>query len=98
MTIHVVRSGETLDSIAALYGVDPALLGSANDWAEQMEDEEPQEITREQFMERMELESIEVRADGSFQFWFGDGDLFYGHSIWVSGDLKNGPNDAAMEG
>ena len=31
MTIHVVRSGETLDSIAALYGVDPALLGSAND-------------------------------------------------------------------
>ena len=49
-------------------------------------------------MERMELESIEVRADGSFQFWFGDGDLFYGHSIWVSGDLENGPNDAAMEG
>ncbi len=31
MTIHVVRSGETLDAIAARYGVDPALLGAAND-------------------------------------------------------------------
>ena len=79
------------------YAADE-LLSTANDWAGQMEDEEPQEVTREQFVERMELESIEVRADGSFQFWFGDGDLFYGHSIWVSGDLENGPNDAAMEG
>ena len=79
------------------YAADE-LLSTANDWAGQMEDEEPQEITREQFVERMELESIEVRADGSFQFWFGDGDLFYGHSIWVSGDLENGPDDASMEG
>lgn len=31
MTIHVVQSGETLDAIAARYGVDPALLGAAND-------------------------------------------------------------------
>ena len=28
MTIHVVRSGETLDAIAAQYGVDPAQLGA----------------------------------------------------------------------
>ena len=74
------------------------LLVSANDWAEQLEDEEPQEITREQFMERMELESIEIRADGSFEFWFADGDMFYGHSIHVSGDMENGPDDASMEG
>ena len=74
------------------------LLASANDWAEQMEDEEPQEITREQFMDRMELESIEIRADGSFEFWFADGDMFYGHSIHVSGDMENGPDDAGMEG
>ena len=30
MTIHVVRAGETLDAIAAQYGVDPAQLGAAN--------------------------------------------------------------------
>ena len=75
------------------------LLASANDWNQEMEEDgETPTITREQFMERMELESIEVMADGSFQFWFADGDLFYGHSIWVSGDLENGPSKASIEG
>ena len=69
------------------------LLDCANDWAE---DEE--EITREQFIQRMELESIEIRADGSFEFWFADGDMFYGHSIHVSGDMEHGPDRADMEG
>lgn len=73
------------------YAADD-LLVSANDWAED------EEITREQFIQRMELESIEIRADGSFEFWFADGDMFYGHSIHVSGDMENGPDDAAMEG
>ena len=31
MTIHVVRPGETLGSVAAHYGVDPVQLGAAND-------------------------------------------------------------------
>ena len=31
MTIHVVRAGETVDAIAAYYGVDPTLLRSDND-------------------------------------------------------------------
>ena len=68
------------------------LLASANDWAEDGE------ITREQFIQRMELESIEIRADGSFEFWFADGDMFYGHSIHVSGGMENGPDRADMEG
>ena len=70
------------------------LLDLANDWAENVEEE----VTEEQFMERMELESIEIRGDGSFEFWFSDGDMFYGHSIHVSGDLENGPDEAQMEG
>jgi len=75
------------------YAADE-LLDTANDWAQ----EEAEPITREGFLERMELESIEVREDGSFDFWFSDGELFYGHSIRVSGDLENGPSDADMEG
>ncbi len=70
------------------------LLDSANDWAE--DGEEP--ITREQFMERMEPESVEIRADGSFEFWFADGEMFYGHSIHVTGNLEKGPDFAQMEG
>lgn len=69
------------------------LTGLANDWAE-----DPSEITKKQFADRLELESIEVREDGGFQFWFGDGELFYGHSIWVSGDVEHGPDGADMEG
>ena len=53
-------------------------------------------VTRELFTERMELESIEIRGDGRFEFWFGNGDT--GCSIRVSGDLENGPKDAGMEG
>ena len=75
------------------------LLELANDWSQDMDDEgEAVEVTREQFMERMELESIEVRADGGFEFWFADGEMFYGHSIHVSGNLTDGPGTAQMEG
>lgn len=77
------------------YAADE-LVSLANDWAEG--DEEAEEITREQFMERMEPESIEVRADGAFEFWFADGEMFYGHSIHVTGDLEKGPGTAQMEG
>ena len=93
----LLASAADWDKRVREYAADD-LLASANDWAEQMEDEEPQEITREQFMDRMELESIEIRADGGFHFWFADGDMFYGHSIHVSGDLEHGPDEASMEG
>ena len=95
---EVLQKAKTLLSGAAdwderirAYAADD-LLASANDWAEDGE------ITREQFIQRMELESIEIRADGSFEFWFADGDMFYGHSIHVSGGMENGPDDASMEG
>ncbi len=73
------------------------LLERANQWAEDT-DGQDEPVTRERFMERMELESIQVTGSGSFEFWFNDGDRFYGHSIYVSGDLENGPNKAEMEG
>jgi len=76
------------------------LLENARDWAEDAseEEEDPPELTEEDFMRRMELQSIEVREDGSFDFWFGDGDLFWGHSIRVSGSMDEGPTGADMEG
>jgi len=76
------------------------LLENARNWAEDAseEEEDPEELTEEDFMERMEPQSIELREDGSFDFWFGDGDLFWGHSIRVSGSMDEGPTDADMEG
>ena len=75
------------------------LLEQANDWAQDAaEGEEPEEITREQFMERMELDAVQISAGGSFEFWFNDGDLFWGHAIHVTGSLDQGPESAQMEG
>ena len=71
------------------------LLELKNDsWLE--EDEE--ELDAEKFEARLELESIEVRPDGEFCFWFEDGDLFWGHSITVEGTLEGGPEQADIQG
>ena len=77
------------------------LLEQANDWAQDAagnEDGEPEEITREQFMERLELDAVQISADGRFEFWFNDGEMFWGHSIHVTGSLDQGPESAQMEG
>ena len=49
-------------------------------------------------MSRMELDAVQIYEDGAFDFWFNDGDLFWGHSIHVTGSLESGPEDAQMEG
>jgi hypothetical protein len=46
----------------------------------------------------LKLESITVYPDDSFEFWHNDGDLFWGHSILVSGSLSEGPTDAEVPG
>ena len=73
------------------------LLETANDWAADGE-RESAPLTREQFMERMELDAVQVDSQGGFQFWFNDGEMFWGHAICVSGSLTEGPTDAQMEG
>ena len=87
------------------YAADE-LLELANDWAEstvyeeesEAAEEDEQLVSREQFMERMELESIQAQEDGEFEFWFLDGDMFYGHSIHVTGNVEDGPDWADIEG
>lgn len=77
------------------------LLELANDWEQDSagnEEREPEEITAEQFMERMELDAVQIYGDGAFEFWFNDGDLFWGHAIHVTGSLDRGPEKAQMEG
>jgi hypothetical protein len=61
-------------------------------------DEGEAELTAEEFVERATVESIKVSPDGKFEFWYNDGDLFWGHSIMVSGSLEEGINDAGIHG
>ncbi|MDQ8192693.1 DUF2262 domain-containing protein [Roseibacillus persicicus] len=55
-------------------------------------------MTEAQFMRKMKLESITVEDDGGFDFWFEDGDIFWGHSIEVRGDQERGFFDAGFHG
>jgi hypothetical protein len=56
------------------------------------------ELTPDEFEVRMRLESITVNADGSFDFWHNDGDLFCGHWIQILGNLSEGPTHADIPG
>ncbi len=55
-------------------------------------------LTASEFAARMEIESIWVASDGSFEFWYADGDLFWGHAIEIRGALSEGPTDATIAG
>jgi hypothetical protein len=56
------------------------------------------ELTAHDFQARMNLVSITVGGGGRFEFWHEDGDLFWGHSIQISGNLKDGVTDANIPG
>lgn len=72
-----------------------SLLDIKNDtW---LEDDEA-ELTADQFLSRIILETISIASDGDFEFWYNDGDLFGGHSIVVRGNLELGPIEACTEG
>lgn len=61
-------------------------------------DEGESAVTMSEFAARMQIESISIDVGGSFEFWFADGDLFFGHAIRVSGTLAQGPTDAGIAG
>ncbi len=76
------------------YAVEKLLELKNGNWLG--EGESP--LTAKQFLKRMTLETISVDADGSFDFWHNDGDLFLGHSIQIRGNLTDGPTCADIPG
>ena len=60
--------------------------------------EDEAELTPKEFKARMKLLSISVSSNGRFEFWHDDGDLFWGHSLQISGNLKDGLLDADIPG
>ncbi len=76
------------------YAADELLALKNESWLD--EDEHP--VSRDQFLDRLKLESIGVDEDGGFEFGFDDGDLFWDHEILVSGDLNSGPTSASISG
>lgn len=60
--------------------------------------EGPHQLTATDFVDSMKLESIAVYPESEFEFWHNDGDLFWGHSVFISGSLSDGPTDANILG
>ncbi len=65
--------------LAEEFAVDQLLELKNDVW---LEDGEPI-VTAGEFKSRIALESISFIADGQVEFWFHDGQLFFGHSITV---------------
>ena len=68
----------------------------ACEWAES--EEEAALITEESFAKRISLSLLWVTSGASFSACFDDDELFFGHSIAVSGSLKKGMISAKIEG
>ena len=68
----------------------------ACEWAES--EEEATLITEESFAKRISLSLLWVTSGASFSACFDDAELFFGHSIAVSGSLKKGMISAKIEG
>ncbi|MFC4158884.1 DUF2262 domain-containing protein [Chitinimonas lacunae] len=72
-----------------------SLLPLKNDsWLDDDEDE----VTAAEFLQKMALIAITVYPDQHFEFWHRDGDLFWGHAILVSGSIEEGPTEADIPG
>ena len=69
---------KNLEAVEAFAG--SALLDLKNDvWRE--EDEAP--LTATEFTAKLSLEGVDAFSDGTFEVYFDDGDLFWGHSVRV---------------
>ncbi len=66
--------------------------------SENWQEDDGSTVTREQFESRIALKGITVRADGDFEFWYNDDDLFWGHDIAAMGKLDGGELSGGIHG
>lgn len=83
--------------IARLHDCAAGMVDISNEWNEGQDDWEGP-IDRDGFVSRIALESIVLYEGDRFEAYFNDGDLFWGHSIVVSGTIADGPQEAATAG
>ncbi|WP_090620595.1 DUF2262 domain-containing protein [Natrinema salaciae] len=74
------------------YALDELLELKNVEWIESEDDT----VTAEEFTDRIDLKTVTIDHDGGFTFWHDDDDLFFGHSIMVSGNLENGIFEAHL--
>lgn len=94
-TAHTLWEQQALwDDQIKEYAVKELLELKNDAWVE----DEEEEVSKTEFLSLMTLETVTVYPNGDFEFWHGDGDLFWGHSIKVSCSLSGGITSAGIEG
>jgi hypothetical protein len=83
--------------LARLQQCAAGLTDIANEWNDGQDDWDGP-IDEAGFVARITLKSISFHENGAFQAYFGDGDLFWGHTIIVRGTMTDGPQEASTAG
>ena len=74
------------------------LLDLANDWLQDNDEAETDEITKEMFIDSIEISEMTVSPDGSITLYYDDGDMFWGHAIEISVEPDGTVSDANIAG
>lgn len=61
-------------------------------------DDEEDELSLQEFQQRISLTALSVEADGTISLYYDDGDIFLGHSIDVRGTIDGELLDASISG
>ncbi|PHS05036.1 MAG: hypothetical protein COA78_15810 [Blastopirellula sp.] len=113
-TVNMNLIAEESDELTAALKIAYSLWDNESTWHERIVDyavqellplkndnwlgDEETEFSPTEFKRKMTLESISIYPDGDFEFWHNDGDLFWGHSIQISGNLSDGLTNADIPG
>lgn len=75
------------------------LLEFANDWLADYDSEnKPEEITKQMFMDAIEISEVTISPDGSMTVYYDDGNLFWGHVIEMYIESDGSCSDAHIAG
>ncbi|MEW4490736.1 DUF2262 domain-containing protein [Thalassoglobus sp. JC818] len=88
------KSAANWNKTVRQLAADQLLETKNEDWLD--DDESP--VNARTFKSRLSVNSIVVSPDGYVTFWLDDGDLFWGHSLEVSGTLADGPTRVEIQG
>lgn len=70
------------------------LTDLANEWSQ----DEDVKITMSDFITKINLSALDISHEGEFTAYYSDGDMFYGHTIIVSGNITTGIDEATIAG
>jgi len=71
------------------------LTDLANDW---IQDDNIPEISKGDFIRRTSLSELAVASSGDYTAYYDDDDMFLGHTVTISGNIKKGIKSATIEG